>query len=1112
MLECLQKHRYCEESNQGLVCGKRAFTTEPTLLRTLRILLPSFAKITLHARKSTSSPEMDMWSFSPDTRKVWNANGLEVDEPLSLWDAMPEEDPPRRRTILRVETEEALRAAERACAVISKRGRLEKLDLKETKPVQVDDDRPYCMWYPTLSSKRIPAKEIVLCKPNPKAARGVRWSDVLRHKDIVKELKMRENRLRTDLSFGPAARRLVMEHIRKSYKQCPNRSYVVDDIDYFARADVPDSDSDILRQCSVYYPDVNYAVESSRLRGALLSKLGPYRSMKKQKLEVALPGCSKTVAIGDGGTCEELNGASLSLVLNVPLDEDVEQYCLFFCRNSLSARRLNNSESRVITKYLDINQGETFENAVRVDFASADDCVEALNKHNRQVAKILPRAFVVGSESWSNLKNATMTFRVKWYKRPASGEGVLKFKNAKDSRLAAEILIYHGYSDSERHSRISDDIRIIKVIPSAYQHDFIFQEHMREILGVNDVPLERAYLLRVARWKADINDAVKFHVGRAIAKYLMRHHEWIGYLPVFQHEWRMILSSTTLPWHWNMLDIKNNEGGASPCEAELIFKSVERGLGLVEMLTSDNNDLVMYDERNRSSQKITVKPIYCIAVLVTKEVRIACDSFIRQLNDEESSAARASGDVLDALEILDTTWTDNLNCSDDTDTSLGELSVQGWPVRHVEEVATRLVSMFEGTYIDCSDEAHGRLLYGYGAKYVDFVRQKLRGRAVIDVDLLRERITVVGEAADLAKEKMVFFAKNSHAFELAETIVIGPPRYLYFMRDILHDLVGLERLKKITGCEKLQFVEDLGIKFHGTLEQYDLLMNYLEEVDQKVVQTISSVNQSSKPDCPVCLSPVSNAFYCLECGHYYCLKCLIFQIKTMIRNRDLPMRCVYMDCEKPIAVSDIKRLILGEERLPWLSAEKLRPLIDSSIDCLVRKHPELTRCPTPDCFGICKKADGNNDTFRCDSCNKERCRGCMMEPHKDLSCEDYAILRSDGAASLKAYMDQNEGRVRVCPTKGCGAVIEKGEGCNHMQCCVCNMHFCWLCDFTSETQSNIYGHLRETHGAIGEEWPMFDGFVPRERLYPRPPPFVFPIRRPEDDDDDDPFPLPDDMW
>ncbi|ETN79783.1 hypothetical protein NECAME_09650 [Necator americanus] len=113
----------------------------------------------------------------------------------------------------------------------------------------------------------------------------------------------------------------------------------------------------------------------------------------------------------------------------------------------------------------------------------------------------------------------------------------------------------------------------------------------------------------------------------------------------------------------------------------------------------------------------------------------------------------------------------------------------------------------------------------------------------------------------------------------------------------------------------------------------------------------------------------------------------------------------------------------------------------------------------------------------------------MMEPHKKVSCEEYAVLRTDGAASLKAYMNKKKGKVRECPTKGCGAVIEKGEGCNHMQCTACNIHFCWLCDYTSETQAKVYGHLRETHGAIGEEWPVLEDEVfgaEAELLLPEP--------------------------
>ncbi|PIO69901.1 IBR domain protein [Teladorsagia circumcincta] len=97
----------------------------------------------------------------------------------------------------------------------------------------------------------------------------------------------------------------------------------------------------------------------------------------------------------------------------------------------------------------------------------------------------------------------------------------------------------------------------------------------------------------------------------------------------------------------------------------------------------------------------------------------------------------------------------------------------------------------------------------------------------------------------------------------------------------------------------------------------------------------------------------------------------------------------------------------------------------------------------------------------------------------------YVVMRdvpADEAASLQAYLLNQKGRVRQCPTKGCGALIKKGEGCNHMHCTVCKMHFCWLCGFTSTSQSRVYEHLREIHGAIGEEWPLFDYNVLRRNF------------------------------
>ncbi|KAK6024127.1 hypothetical protein OSTOST_10067 [Ostertagia ostertagi] len=78
------------------------------------------------------------------------------------------------------------------------------------------------------------------------------------------------------------------------------------------------------------------------------------------------------------------------------------------------------------------------------------------------------------------------------------------------------------------------------------------------------------------------------------------------------------------------------------------------------------------------------------------------------------------------------------------------------------------------------------------------------------------------------------------------------------------------------------------------------------------------------------------------------------KVKTLIRNRDLPLRCYHMDCGQLFSITDLKCLLLGDNRLPWLNAKKLHALVDSSIDYVLRRDRSLSRCPTPDCFGIFK--------------------------------------------------------------------------------------------------------------------------------------------------------------
>ncbi|VDK63596.1 unnamed protein product [Cylicostephanus goldi] len=109
---------------------------------------------------------------------------------------------------------------------------------------------------------------------------------------------------------------------------------------------------------------------------------------------------------------------------------------------------------------------------------------------------------------------------------------------------------------------------------------------------------------------------------------------------------------------------------------------------------------------------------------------------------------------------------------------------------------------------------------------------------------------------------------------------------------------------------------------------------------------------------------------------------------------------------------------------------------------------------------------GKRGVFQCESCKKERCTGCLLEPHENLTCEEYAKLRSDADASLMVYISKNDGKVKTCPNEGCGAIIEKGEVINSQK-------FTDICEKITEqlAQSGLF-NLK----CIQEcEWKNLDG-------------------------------------
>ncbi|KAE9414759.1 hypothetical protein Angca_006909 [Angiostrongylus cantonensis] len=949
--------------------------------------------------------------------------------------------------------------AERMRSKVGKISGLHIKDLNRTKSIAISEDTPYRMWYPSENPKRLVCDEVKPFETPIRNGESVKWKEILGDPEVIYELRMRKQRLVPDIVLAPTIRRRLVHHIRKN-KIYGDGSYQVHDSDVFARAEITYSDCDVFHQCSVFYPDMNYTKESSALRDVLMSMFSDRQL--SSKLEVAIPGSPHA-------------DRAHSILVNIAVDQNLEDYVKWYFPGAAYAVRLSTSERAKLSKYLDRSKAEIFADAVRVYFPSWADCCEALKGKDHRVARLFPRAFIVGDKAWNSVKDGRMTYRVMWLKYSFKYTGIVILKNPRDCQFAKEVLFYHGYLVHLKNSDNANTVKIVlDYVPCSFQDDVVFEEHIEEVLSRNNIAVKCAYLKRIPRKLENIEELTRTQLFRSIISELIHSHEWRRQYPITLQDWRQLLSEN-LPWQWKLLDDDKNgecETTSSVGEAELTFEDTECGLRMFHTLVDMQQGLEIWIGTDDPPQRIFVKPIYCVSLNITKEVRVACDKFIRRLNNEQSMVARASRSVLNSLEIVDRTWTAFYDASDDVDTSEGEISVQGWPVQHVEEVATRLLSLFHGVYIDCSDAKNGRLLYGYGARYVDHVRKELRGRVVIDIDLLGERITLVGEDADLARKKFRCFVKNSHAFTITQRIEIAPPRYPNFMSKVL-DVVGISELREICGGAELKRLDFVSIMFTGTLQQYDLLRTYLDEIDEKLFPSISKEYVSSKPNCPVCQSPVSNSYYCLECGHYYCLKCIIHQIKTVTKSRLLPLCCADEDCGIPFAISDIKRLVLGDARLPWLNERKIRPLLESSIDCLLRADKSLIRCPSPDCFGIFAKGKVGDtpSTMRCDCCGRDVCDKCMMEPHEGVSCEAHAMLRSDHEASIQVYKNAHVGTVRDCPTEGCGAVLQKNGGCNHMRCTVCNTHFCWLCGFKADVESNVYKHLKDEHGAIGDEWP-----------------------------------------
>ncbi|XP_020575693.1 ATP-dependent RNA helicase DEAH11, chloroplastic-like [Phalaenopsis equestris] len=269
------------------------------------------------------------------------------------------------------------------------------------------------------------------------------------------------------------------------------------------------------------------------------------------------------------------------------------------------------------------------------------------------------------------------------------------------------------------------------------------------------------------------------------------------------------------------------------------------------------------------------------------------------------------------------------------------------------------------------------------------------------------------------------------------------------------DLQGLRLL--VSGVELTLSTRRLVLSARGSMEQ----KQKVEEVISGLATSLSSGSLQSSPIpetmCHICLCELDEPFRLETCGHKFCQGCLVNQCEATIRSRDgFPLRCAKEDCQELLLLTDLKALLLGE---------KLEELFQASIAWFVASNGGDYRfCPTPDCPGIYKVAASeeaalSDGPFVCGACSVETCTWCHLEYHALISCERYREYKESPDFSLHDWRLGRE-NVKDCPV--CRHVIEKVDGCNHVEC-RCGRHICWVCLEVFTASDACYSHIRSFH-------------------------------------------------
>jgi len=234
-------------------------------------------------------------------------------------------------------------------------------------------------------------------------------------------------------------------------------------------------------------------------------------------------------------------------------------------------------------------------------------------------------------------------------------------------------------------------------------------------------------------------------------------------------------------------------------------------------------------------------------------------------------------------------------------------------------------------------------------------------------------------------------------------------------------------------------------------------VNHTLPENSPTAETMATSNNQQRSECGICYRQL----YCEDsgtlsdtslntCGHKFCDDCWRAHLKTQIQLGHTDLRCPGHECAA--AVDDVTLMSL----LPSLYGRHLTKRLNTFLEL----NPEWKWCPTDQCRLVVKATTPQDPSVVSHvgivqpvpvvcACGSMWCFKCQEDAHWPATCQEARSFREKTKGYAKMVENSRSTslitsvKVKNCPF--CHYPIEKGPGCNHMHCGLCNEEFCWYC-------------------------------------------------------------------